>query len=111
MITLMHGSGLRAVLEGACHAAGVMLRVVAETSELDSVVELVAEGLGLAVLPRTAIDDTDLGVVEIARPRLQRRTALVWNHATATPAARAFLTLAEQHLPATTPGPDRSPNQ
>ncbi|MDQ2706151.1 MAG: LysR family transcriptional regulator [Actinomycetota bacterium] len=111
MITLMHGSGLRTVLEGACHAAGVTLRVVAETSELESVVELVAEGLGLAVLPRTAIDGTDLGVVEITRPRLHRRTALAWNHAAATPAARAFLTLTEQHLPTTPPGPNKSPNQ
>ncbi len=111
MITLTHGSGLRTVLEGACHAAGFTLRIVAETSELGSVVELVAEGLGLAVLPRSAIGDTDLGVAEIARPRLQRRTALAWNHATATPAARAFLSLAEQHLPATTLGPNGSPNQ
>ncbi len=103
MITLTHGSGLRIVLENACRDAGFTPRITAETSELGSLVELAAEGLGVAVMPRSAIGQADLSVLEITRPRLQRRTALAWNHATTTPAGRAFFTLAEKHFSCTTP--------
>lgn len=98
MITLTHGSGLRTVLENACRDAGFTPRITAETGELGSLVELAVEGLGVAVLPRSAIRQADLTGVEITRPRLQRRTALAWNEATTTPAGRAFLALADQHF-------------
>ncbi len=100
MITLTHGSGLRTVLEDACRNVGFTPRITAETGELGSLVELAAEGLGVAVLPRSAIGEADLAVVEISRPGLQRRTALAWNEATTTPAGRAFLTLADRHFSA-----------
>lgn len=103
VITLIRGSGLRTVLEDACHAAGFSPRIVAETSELASVVELVAEGLGVALAPRSAVT-AELTVLEVTRPRIQRRNALAWNPATATPAGRAFLTLADTHLPTALPG-------
>ena len=102
MITLTHGSGLRSVLERACREAGFTPRIAAETSELASLVELTAEGLGVAVLPRSAIGQARLTVLQITRPRLQRRTALAWNQATTTPAGRAFLALADKHLYAAT---------
>jgi len=102
MITLTHGSGLRSVLERACREAGFTPRIAAETSELASLVELAAEGVGVAVLPRSAIGQARLTVVQITRPRLQRRTALAWNQGTTTPAGRAFLTLADRHFCATT---------
>jgi DNA-binding transcriptional LysR family regulator len=96
MITLVAGSGLRAVLEQACRAAGLRPRIAAETGELSSLVELVAEGLGVAVLPASAAGD--LPVLRIRRPRLERRTALAWNTATSSPAARAFLAVAERRF-------------
>lgn len=102
MITLMRGSGLRAVMENACRKAGFVPRISVETGELGSLVELAAEGLGVAILPRSAIGQADLAVLEITRPRLKRRTALAWNQATTTPAGRAFLTLADKHFPPTT---------
>lgn len=98
MITLIHGSGLRTVLDNACRDAGFTPQIIAETSELGSLVELAAEGLGVAVLPRSAIGDADLAVLEISRPRLRRRTALAWNQASTPPAARAFLTVATSHF-------------
>jgi DNA-binding transcriptional LysR family regulator len=94
IITLIHGSVLRTVLEAACEKAGFAPRITAETGELGSVVELAAEGLGVAVVPRSAVEGTDVAVVRITRPRCQRRTALAWNQASLCPAGRAFLTLA-----------------
>jgi DNA-binding transcriptional LysR family regulator len=86
------------VLESACRDAGFAPRIVAETGDLASLVELTAEGLGIAVMHRSAVGDADLGIVQITRPRLQRRTALAWNKAT-TPAGRAFLAVAARHFP------------
>lgn len=98
MITLVRGSGLRTVLENACRDAGFVPRITAEAGELDSLVELAAEGLGAAVLPYSAADGADLAVLKITRPRLQRRTALAWNEAVTSPAGRAFLALANRRF-------------
>jgi DNA-binding transcriptional LysR family regulator len=98
MITLVRGSGLRTVLENACRDAGFVPRITAEAGELGSLVELAAEGLGLAVVPRSAADAADLAVLKITRPRLQRRTALAWNEAVTSPAGRAFLARADRRF-------------
>jgi DNA-binding transcriptional LysR family regulator len=98
MIALVPGSGLRTLLEEACRDAGFSPRISAETGELGSLVELAAEGLGLAIVPRSALDQANVAVVRIARPRLQRRTALAWNPTSISPAGRAFLDLAERHF-------------
>ena len=106
IITLTRGSGLRAVLENACRDAGFAPRIIAETDELSSLVELAAEGLGVAIVPRSAVDQADVAAVRITRPRLDRRTALAWNQATISPAGRAFLTLADAHFSAAPDGSD-----
>jgi DNA-binding transcriptional LysR family regulator len=98
MITLIPGSGLRTVIENACHDAGFSPRIIAETGDLGSLVELVAAGLGVAVVPRSAAEGGAVTVVPIARPRLQRRTALAWNRDSISPAGRAFLALADEHF-------------
>jgi DNA-binding transcriptional LysR family regulator len=100
MITLVRGSGLRTVLENACRDAGFVPNIEAEAGELASLVELAAEGLGVAVVPRSAVEGADLAVLKIARPRLQRRTALAWNETVTSPAGRAFLALANRRFDA-----------
>jgi DNA-binding transcriptional LysR family regulator len=100
IITLVRGSGLRTVLEQACRDAGFSPPITAETGELGSLLELAAEGLGIAVVPRSAVAAADVAVLRITRPRLQRRTALAWNQANTSPAGRAFLTLANKHFSA-----------
>ena len=104
MITLTRGSGLRAVLENACRDAGFVPRITVETGELGSLVELAGEGLGVVIVPHSAVDQARVAVVRITRPRLQRRTALAWNQATISPAGRAFLTLADTHFSAASSG-------
>jgi DNA-binding transcriptional LysR family regulator len=94
MITLVRGSGLRTVLENACRDAGFVPWITAETGDLASLVELAAEGLGVAVLPRSATDGSDVAVLKISRPPLRRRTALAWNETATSPAGRAFLAVA-----------------
>jgi DNA-binding transcriptional LysR family regulator len=98
MITLVRGSGLRTVLETACRDAGFLPRIAAEAGELTSLVELAAEGLGVAVLPSSAVHEAGLAVVELTRPRLERRTALAWNASVTSPAGRAFLELADRRF-------------
>jgi DNA-binding transcriptional LysR family regulator len=88
------------VLEGACDQAGFAPRIVAETGELGSLARLAAQGLGVAVLPRSAAERDGVSVLRITRPRLQRRTALAWHRGGASPAGRAFLALAAERLPA-----------
>jgi DNA-binding transcriptional LysR family regulator len=100
VITLIESSGLRAVLEHACREAGFSPLITAETGELGSLVELVTAGLGVAVLPASTVAAADVQVVRISRPRLQRRTALAWNAASRSPAARAFLAIAERRFSA-----------
>jgi DNA-binding transcriptional LysR family regulator len=98
MITLVRGSGLRTVLENACRGAGFVPRIVADADELGSLVELAAEGLGVAILPASAAEGQDVAILEITRPRLRRRTALAWNETVTSPAGRAFLALANRRF-------------
>jgi DNA-binding transcriptional LysR family regulator len=98
LLTLIGGSGLRTLLEQACREAGFAPRITAETAELSSLVELVAEGVGVGVTPLSAAGAADVAVVRISRPRLQRRTALAWHAASRSPAARAFLAIAERRF-------------
>lgn len=100
LITLTSGSGLRAVLENASRQAGFTPRIVAEAGELGHLVELAAEGLGAALLPRSVAADAAprIAILELTRPRLRRRAALAWHDGQASPAGRAFLTLARQAL-------------
>jgi DNA-binding transcriptional LysR family regulator len=95
MVTLTHGSGLRTALEDACRGAGFSPRIVAEAWDVGSLVELAAAGLGVAVVPRSAVNGADVAVVRITTPRLERRSALAWNGESISPAGRAFLALAE----------------
>ena len=96
LVTLARGSGLRALLDDACRAAGFTPRVAAEAEDLASVVRLAGAGLGVAIAPRSVFDGSGLALVRITRPRLERRTALAWKPDGMAPAARAFLVVTEE---------------
>ena len=99
MVTLTRASKLRSTLETACHAAGFVPQIAAETSDLSVVVELAAEQLGVAVLPESALEGA-AGVIRLrlTQPKLDRRILLVWRPGASPPAGRAFLELARGHL-------------
>lgn len=65
----------REVVLRACEAAGFTPRVACESGELDTVRELVAARLGIAVLPHLAVDPGQTGVrmIPLGGPRLRRR--------------------------------------
>ena len=99
VVTLTQASRLRGVLEAVCRRAGFTPRIVAETSDLNLMVQLVAEGIGVALMPRSGYQDvTDVVAVPIARPTIDRRIILVWRQGATPPAARAFITLAREQL-------------
>jgi DNA-binding transcriptional LysR family regulator len=98
MITLTRESGLRAVLENACREAGFSPRIAVEAGELRGLAELAAEGLGVAIAPRSAFDGSDAAVLRLTRPSLQRHTALAWDPEGASPAGRAFVALLSDHF-------------
>jgi DNA-binding transcriptional LysR family regulator len=100
MITLTRESGLRAVLENACREAGFSPRIAVEAGELRGLAELAAEGLGVAIAPRSAFDAADVAIVRLIRPALQRRTALAWDPEATSPAGRAFVALVAEHFAA-----------
>jgi DNA-binding transcriptional LysR family regulator len=106
IVTLTRASKLRSTLETACHGAGFVPRIVAETSDLAVVVELASEQLGVAVLPPSGLDGAaDVIQLGLAQPRLERRILLVWHPATSAPAGRAFVALARDELAGPPAGP------
>jgi DNA-binding transcriptional LysR family regulator len=99
MVTLTRASKLRSTLETACQAAGFVPRIVAETSDLGVMVELAAEQLGVAVLPASGLEGAaEVVQLRLTHPKLDRRILLVWRSPNDSPAGRAFLALAREHL-------------
>jgi DNA-binding transcriptional LysR family regulator len=76
---LVHtGYGLRRMTLDLCDRAGFSPRVVLDGAEMDTVVGLVAAGLGVACLPRLALADAALVAVPIDDPHLRRTLGLAW---------------------------------
>ncbi len=99
IVTLTRASRLRTVLEAVCRQAGFAPRVVAETSDMSVMLALVAEGVGIALLPRSGLDGVaEVTAIELTDPRVERRIALVWRADNLSPAARAFLALGGEEL-------------
>lgn len=92
MVTLIGDSSQRAHIERACRKAGFEPRITAETTRLSLLWELVSQGIGIAVIPRSSPGSgTKVTLVPITRPRLRVRIVLASGQATPSPAARAFL--------------------
>jgi DNA-binding transcriptional LysR family regulator len=103
LISLPKGTGLRAVLDEACAAAGLSPRIAFEAGEPPVLAQLAAHGLGVAVLPESAARALPDGLhaMPIVRPRLTGRIALGWRtEGPRSPAARALIARAREHLPA-----------
>ena len=98
-VTLTHASRLRGVLEAMCAQAGFVPRIAAETTDLAVMVMLAAEGVGVALLPRSGLEGAaGVAALDVTHPRVERRIILVWRADYVPPAARAFLELARQEL-------------
>jgi DNA-binding transcriptional LysR family regulator len=79
-------------LYAACLAAGFEPHVVCESGSAQGMQALVAAGLGIALLPRLAIDPPPgTKIIELAPPRPTRTLAVVWRADRLSHAAAAFL--------------------
>jgi DNA-binding transcriptional LysR family regulator len=92
-------SALRASIDRACHAVGLQRRIACEVDALPELVELVALGLGVSLLPPAAIrmaSGRASGVV--TEPAIARELVLVTPlDREPSPAGTAFLRLLEHH--------------
>jgi DNA-binding transcriptional LysR family regulator len=78
-VGLERGYGLRRITDGWCRQAGFTPRLAFEGEEIDTVLGLVAAGLGVALLPAgLAADRDDIAEVDVTTPRTSRTIALVW---------------------------------
>jgi DNA-binding transcriptional LysR family regulator len=95
LASLVPGTGLRAVVEHECDQAGIVPRFAAETTDLSLLADLVAKGVGVAVIPASVVAGRDdVATVSIV-PAIERRIALAWRgQAPMSPAGRAFLAMA-----------------
>ncbi|KPC63364.1 LysR family transcriptional regulator [Streptomyces chattanoogensis] len=104
LISLPRGTGLRAVLERLCAAAGFRPRIAFEAASPHLLAQLAARGLGVAVVPDLPADAArayGLRTLPLTgRPRPRGRIALVWRtEGPAGPAARALLDRLRTALP------------
>ena len=99
IVTLTRASLLRTVVEAACRQAGFVPHIVAETSDLSVMLDLVAEHVGIAILPRSGLDGAPaITAIKLTHPHIERRIVLVWRADNTPPAARAFLAIATHQL-------------
>lgn len=99
LIALPVGTGIRRTLDAACAAAGVTPRIAMEAGTPTELAELAARGLGVAVVPQSVSRNrADLHPVALT-PELRGRLVLAWRaHGPVSPAARALIALARDHL-------------
>jgi DNA-binding transcriptional LysR family regulator len=93
LVTLTYGTGLRAALETACAGAGFAPQIRAETDDLTVLPDLVAHGLGVALLPRSTAERAQLGLVMVGLrdTSLERPMVLVWHRQRVSLPGQAFL--------------------
>lgn len=78
-IVFTRGTGIDTALRAACRQAGFEPHAKFESSALQTVRSLAAEGLGAAMLPRSfAEDEASAKIIRIAPPTPMRRVALAW---------------------------------
>ncbi|MBP1468480.1 LysR family transcriptional regulator [Candidatus Chloroploca sp. M-50] len=83
---------LREATLTACQKAGFTPRVVLDGGETDTLLRFVAAGIGIALVPRLAVQETsEVMVLRVTDQKLERTLGLVWRgDRVASPAARAL---------------------
>jgi len=96
MVALTPDSTQRAHVERACRAAGFTPDITAETKHLSLLWDLVSEGIGIAVLPRSSRPPghDELALIPITQPSRYVRIIAASSATAPSPAARAFLDIA-----------------
>ena len=100
LVMFREGYDLRAVTIAACQQAGFEPTFALEGGEMDGVLRMAAAGLGVAVVPRSVIEqDGPLVAVRLADPPLERTVGLAHRRDwTLSPAAVRFAALLTTEL-------------
>lgn len=102
LISLPRGTGLRSALDEACASAGFAPHIAFEAGDPRVLAQLAAQGLGVAVVPRSVAGACreQLHTLTITEPGLRGRIALAWRTSgPISPPARALITRAGALLP------------
>jgi DNA-binding transcriptional LysR family regulator len=93
---------LREAMLGACHVANFTPRVVLDGGETDTLLRFVAAGVGIALVPRLAVQGvSDIRTLRVSDQNLSRSLGIVWRgDRVASPAARALRDFMVQELKA-----------
>jgi DNA-binding transcriptional LysR family regulator len=105
-ISYRDGSRLREVLVSAGRGTGFEPRVTLESNESPRIRQLVARGLGVAILPRSDAESpgAETAAVTLTSPGLTRDITLAWREGRRhAPAAAEFLALARRTFGTATP--------
>jgi DNA-binding transcriptional LysR family regulator len=95
------GFGLRQIMQQSCLSAGFSPRILFESGNLDTIRSMVAEGLGISILPRSVAISAGRKMTAISfRPDpLLRTILLAWHaHSYRSPTTTAFLSFFHQDI-------------
>jgi DNA-binding transcriptional LysR family regulator len=98
-VSYREGARLRELLTHAAREAGFKPQIKLESNDSGRIRRLVAQGLGVALLPRSDAESpgAEVAVLRLVRPRLTRDITLAWREGRRhAPAAAEFLELARQ---------------
>ncbi|MBB3455149.1 DNA-binding transcriptional LysR family regulator [Rhizobium sp. BK313] len=97
------GFALNGIILDACRTAGFEPDIVARSSQINFIIELVAAGLGVGFLPRMIAEQRDRAGVShalVAEPSMEWHMAWIWRRGGyLTHAVRAWLDLAGKQSP------------
>ena len=97
LIAAPEGTAMRALIDSALTIDGHAPRIAIETAHRAAMVPLVLAGAGATLLPKALAEDAGRrgAVFLLTEPRLVRTVRLVWRSQPLSPAASAFLRLAD----------------
>ncbi len=102
IIAMSHGTTVRRVMEEGARRANVSLRVVLESQQMPTAIAYARAGLGVAVLPTTALapgEAPGVRIIPLVAPVMERRLSLLSRHPQSlSPAADAFAALLRAHV-------------
>lgn len=94
VIAMNHGTTVRRAMDYGAQAAGVELRIVLESQQMPTAIAYAGAGLGIAVLPATALapgEEPEIVRLPITCPVVDRHLSIISRaHQVPTPAAQAF---------------------
>ncbi|MEV6966186.1 LysR substrate-binding domain-containing protein [Hamadaea sp. NPDC051192] len=99
LVCMPRGTGLRAVLDGACAARGLSPTIVVEAGAGDAIADLAGRGLGVGVLSASMAAAYPLVAREVSDVDDPAVLALIWRTAP-PPAVRRFVSLARKSFSA-----------